>query len=242
MQSITRKPILKSQVEASFEVYQSEGLEAFTSEIVNRILTAKVKFPLLEYAAELIVGLLPGEIQIEFCDQLVKHKTMGGNVVLGKILQSRLATHYEESIAKAMEYIIHGDEWYVCDIIGERVFGVALLTSPTLAIESLKKLSSHSNKWVIRSVGPGIHYATKKGLAIEVSRKVFPILLNLSSTKELHIKKGIGWAAKTTARFHPSLIEEFHSDINDDATVGQWFKTKIKIGLERNQYAQNNNS
>ncbi|EMJ81976.1 hypothetical protein LEP1GSC016_1898 [Leptospira borgpetersenii serovar Hardjo-bovis str. Sponselee] len=53
--------------------------------------------------------------------------------------------HFEQSLKKAVEYIIFGDEWYVCNIIGERVMGYFLLKEPECALSILKIHVDHKN-------------------------------------------------------------------------------------------------
>jgi 3-methyladenine DNA glycosylase AlkD len=111
--------------------------------------------------------------------------------------------------------------------------GHALLTEPKKTIPVFKKLSRHNNAWMVRCVGVATHYAVKKGLQKTYSERMFQILLSLADSKEFHIKKGIGWAAKTVSKFHPDIIHIYKKDINENPEVKQWFKTKIKIGLGR---------
>lgn len=159
--------------------------------------------------------------------------------MLGIILQKKLTQDMDTSFQKAAEYIESGAEWYVTDIIGERVFGVALLTQFNVSLKKLNVLSKHPCNWVVRAIGPGAHYAIKKGLPEKETAQVFKLLLSLGNAADFHIKSGIGWAAKTTAKFHPKLIERHQNEI---AKTGPWFKTKIRIGLERHAYVQTRRS
>ncbi|MBI3135159.1 MAG: DNA alkylation repair protein [Bacteroidetes bacterium] len=198
-----------------------------------------MKFPLLEYGACRLYETIPEKEQLSICDQIAERNTLGGNVILGIILQKRLENHFAESFEKAATYIEHGAEWYVTDIIGERVFGVALLTHFTKAIPELKKLSHHKSNWVVRSIGPGAHYAIKKGLPEQHVKQLFELLLSLKKTTDFHVKTGIGWAAKTTAKFHPAIIQLFAAEIE---SAGPWFRTKVRIGLERHAYVKTRRS
>ena len=155
---------------------------------------------------------------------------------MGKMLQLRLDEHYTESLQKAAAYIAEGQAWYVSDLIGERVFGVALLSFPKKSLKALYKLSDHPSHWVLRSLGAGSHYAVKKGLEKEWVEKLFQFLLSLASHKNREVRRGIGWAAKTTGRFHPEIIKRFKEEIQDAAKVDNWFRSKVKMGLERNAY------
>lgn len=240
MKLITRKSEIKELLAKCLEKYHSEGITSLVDELNALILSQKVKFPLLEFCAEQFHLRLQEEEQIPFCDKIQFLKTEGGNVILGIILQKRLQDHFQESIRKATEYIADADIWYVCDIIGERVFGYSLLHQPQITIPEIKKLSKNETNWVIRSLGAGTHYAIKKGLDENNVKAVFKILFSMANTKDKEIRQGIGWAAKTTAKFHPEIIEHFKYEIEDTNQVANWFRTKISIGLNRNKHAKRN--
>ena len=240
MRLITKKSEIKELLEKCFIHYNQGGLDSLVSETHKHILSNKVKFPILEYCAETIYETLPENQHIPFCERIQSLKTEGGNVILGKVLQKRLDNNFKQSIEKATEYISQADVWYVCDIIGERVYGYALLNNPEKTIPQIKNLSKHSANWVVRALGAGVHYAIKKGLDKENVAMVFPILLSKANTKDKEIRQGVGWAAKTTAKFHPDIIEKFDKEIQSRDTVANWFRTKISIGLNRNEYAKRN--
>ncbi|WP_299442919.1 DNA alkylation repair protein [uncultured Aquimarina sp.] len=242
MRVITRKSEVKEHLIECLDAYFSAGLSSCIHEFHNRLLTQKVKFPLLEYCGGVFYDRISKNEHIAFCDQIQSLKTEGGNVILGIILQKRLTTHFNESLQKATEYIADADIWYVCDIIGERVFGFSLLTAPDKTIPEIQKLSKHPANWVIRSLGAGIHYSIKKGLEQDYVNIIFNLLLSLANNSDKEIRQGIGWAAKTTAKFHPNIIENYKTEINDSKKVANWFRTKISIGLNRYEYAKRNNS
>lgn len=198
----------------------------------NHILSAKIRFPLLELAAKGLFDLVEEHSQVSFLNAIIRKKTIGGNVLAGIILQKRLGMHFEESLKKAEEYIMGGNEWYVCDIIGERVYGHALLTMPDNTLPVLTVLAKHDNKWMVRCIGVAAHYAVKKGLKKVYVDEVFRMLLSLGTTTDFHTKKGIGWAAKTIAKFHPDIIDKYREAI-DSNEVKQWFRSKVKTGLSR---------
>lgn len=240
MRKITRKSEIKEIVEKCINKYRLEGLESCVKEVNETILSNRVKFPLLEFCAETLYEELAEEEHISFCDKIEALKTEGGNVLLGKILQKRLPNHFEESIQRAVAYIANADTWYVCDIIGERVFGYSLLHEPVKTIPEIKKLSNHETNWVIRSLGAGTHYAIKKGLGKKDVETMFNILLSMANTKDKEIRQGVGWAAKTTAKFHPEIIDFYKSKIENTEEVANWFRKKIEIGLTRYNYAKRN--
>lgn len=239
MYIITRKPEICERVDKCVAIYKKNGLECFASAIHQQILVEKVKFPLLEYAARELFEFIPSEKQIALCDAIEAFNTVGGNVILGIILQLRLHENLEESFQKAAQYISNSEEWYVSDLIGERVFGFALLSYSEKALSLLRSYANHENNMVQRSTGAGMHYAIKKGLRKEFTKPVFELLLSKSSIKDYQAKRGIGWAAKTMSKFHPEMVSEYAEQIADK-TTGRWFQTKVNIGLARYQHAQGN--
>ena len=64
------------------------------------------------------------EVNSELFPELRKIYTEFSTEDALKIKEIESVTNHD---VKAVEYFIEGDEWYVCDIIGERVFGVGLL-------------------------------------------------------------------------------------------------------------------
>lgn len=238
MELVTRKSVVQTYLDEVLSAYQASGNAAGVAALDQQILSKKVKFPLLEYCGHVLYQTIPAQEQILFCDQVEALKTEGGNVILGIVLQNRLEDHFQESIAKASEYISQADVWYVCDIIGERVFGYSLLHEPDQTIPEFQRLAQHPSHWVIRSLGAGAHYAIKKGLAPQHVNTIFQLLLSLANAKNKEVRQGVGWAAKTTAKFHPDIIDQFHVEIADTKQVANWFRAKIKIGLNRNKYAQ----
>lgn len=209
----------------------TNNMELLAKEVNATLLTKKIKFPVLEHCATEIYKTLNPKNHIVFADFLVEAKEMGSWVIVGKLLQCRQEEYFDESLDKAINYIIAGNEWYVCDIIGERVMGPDLLIYPEKMLPQLEKLTQHPDKWIVRSVGVAAHYATKKGLQMPYIESVFKLLLSQANTTDFHTKKGIGWGAKTIAKKHPNLIKLYENQIFNNPNVKQWFKTKINIGL-----------
>ncbi|MFT3911942.1 MAG: DNA alkylation repair protein [Ferruginibacter sp.] len=230
---INSKAEVKALITPIINGYSLTRQEVFIKQINTALLKKKIRFPILEYATREIIKVIPEKEQICFVDSIISLDEIGGNVIAGIVLQERLAKYAMASINKAVEYIIRGDQWYVCDIIGERVMGYALLTDPGKTIPVLRKFAKHPDKWVVRCIGVATHYATKKGLKKNDAEQMFQLLLTLSYTTEFHTKKGIGWAAKTISKFHPGIIAKYKTTIEQDDKIKQWFKTKIKIGLGR---------
>ena len=233
MKIIGGRAELKPILDAVITVYRAEGIDPFIKILHEAVLKRKIRYPVLEYAATELYNIIPDEEQVQVTDRIIMLGENGSEVIAGKILQLRLPRHYRSSIDKAISYISSGADWLCCDTMGERVEGHALLTMPEETIPLLKRFSQGDDKWIVRSVGVATHYAVKKGLKKKYAEEMFQILLSLAGSKDFHVKKGIGWAAKTIAKFHPDIIEQYADRINNDAEVKQWFKTKIKIGLGR---------
>ncbi len=218
--------------------YREKGVSDCVHELSQQLLNKKVKFPLLEFCAYELYREVREEEHIQLCDEVEMLKTEGGNVLLGIILQNRLAKHFDETLQKTTEYVSKATIWYVCDIIGERVYGFSMLNYPDATIPIIAKLTQHDANWVVRAVGAGVHNAVRKGLARAHVETLFPLLLAKAGSKDKEIRQGIGWAAKTTARYHPGIIDAFREEIGQKEKVANWFRRKVNIGLERNRYAE----
>jgi len=210
----------------------SAGGDNMAERFLKEILSYKVRFPLLEFTAQILFDSIPHSKQLAFTGKIIDGHTIGGNVIAGKMLQFRLEKDFDPCFDKALDYIFEGNEWYCCDIIAERVMGHALLTYPEKSLPKLKELARHKTNWAVRTVGVATHYATKKGLPKKFAEEMFLVLHALSSASDLHIKTGTGWGAKTIAKFHPDIIEK-HQEKMEEPEVKQWFKTKVGIGLGR---------
>ncbi len=237
MEKITSKIHIREILEEAKQCWKQKGHNALLIAIHEELLKKKVSFPLLEYAAKEMLSWIPENEHLHFTDSLVATDEMGSYVLAGIILQLRLPLHFDQSIHHACTYIVSGNEWYVCDIVGERVLGYALLTVPEKTIPVLEQLAKQSDKWIVRTIGVATHYAVKKGLSPIYVEAMFRLLLSLSNVTDFHIKKGIGWGAKTIAKFHPTIIKQYLKQIESPETR-QWFRTKITIGLNRNKIAE----
>jgi 3-methyladenine DNA glycosylase AlkD len=206
-----------------------QDMKQLADAVNKEILTKKIKFPALEHCAKQLHKQLSAEKTYLFVDELIKPKTIGCWVLVGILLQLRLKDKFAESVNKACDYIIEGNEWYVCDIVGERVMGYGLLKYPHTMLPLLPQLAAHPDKWIVRTVGVAAHYATKKGMQTPHAEEVFKLLLSLANTTDFHTKKGIGWGAKTISKFHPQIIF-------DNPQVKRCFITKVNIGINWRKY------
>ncbi|MCH1912223.1 DNA alkylation repair protein [Leptospira noguchii] len=229
MDSIRSKKEIKSILAKLSDSDESLWIFIIESELLKK----KIKFPLLEFIGKELYFKIPEMNQIYFMDQIIKLGHMGGYVISAIILQLRSEKHFEQSFNKAVEYILLGNEWYVCDIIGERIMGYFLLKEPERTFPILKKYIRHENGWIVRSVGVASHYAVKKGLGKKYVEDTFCLLLSKMDTKDFHTKKGIGWAVKTISKFHPDIIQKFESSLLENHYIQPFFRRKIEIGLSR---------
>ncbi|WP_061247491.1 DNA alkylation repair protein [Leptospira noguchii] len=229
MDSIRSKKEIKSILAKLSDLDESFWIFIIESELLKK----KIKFPLLEFIGKELYFKIPEMNQIYFMDQIIKLGHMGGYVISAIILQLRSEKHFEQSFNKAVEYILLGNEWYVCDIIGERIMGYFLFKEPERTFPILKKYIRHENGWIVRSVGVASHYAVKKGLGKKYVEDTFCLLLSKMDTKDFHTKKGIGWAVKTISKFHPDIIQKFESSLLANPSMQPFFRRKIEIGLSR---------
>lgn len=223
------QPLLE-KVRAS---YEARGLDGLMQTLYVYILTRKIRYPALEHASTELFKYVPDPLQIELCNRIIDFEKMGGEVIVAKLLQLRLPQHFFQTMDLDNLYIMRGANWLTCDTIGERVAGYALLTVPDQTIPILRLSSVHESKWVVRSVGAATHYAVKSGLEKRYVEDVFSILLHHASATDFHIKKGIGWAVKTIAKFHPDVIDKYADVLERNKHIGKWMRTKITIGLSR---------
>ena len=226
---ITKKSDIKIIVNVLLDKLPYLGQNDFWEILDKEILQQKVRFPMLEYFTNLLLDEILYKDQIDFCDKINSLKRESGYVIVATVLKNRLNTDLTQSFEKAVEYFIEGDEWYVCDIIGERVFGVGLLDHFDETFPYLEKIAEHENHWVKRSVVTAIHLAVKWGLEKERVSKLLDLALKYDNTSFYQMKKGIGWGVKTIAKFHPDLIYE--RNILNNGKIGKWFLRKVKIGL-----------
>jgi len=143
-------------------------------------------------------------------DEIINYNAMGGFVIVSKALIYFIKDEFETVMRKSREYIIKGDAWYVCDIIGERSLGYALINYFDRTLPWLKQFFEDENKWVKRSAGVSIHFFSKRVLdELEKTKKLLSLLEPYIEEKQIDVVKGIGWALKTIGRYHPDMLMEF---------------------------------
>jgi 3-methyladenine DNA glycosylase AlkD len=147
---------------------------------------------------------------LEFFDLLSAKKLMGGYVIIAQSLISLLQDDCMECFEKAKEYMIEGDEWYVCDTFGERILGYAMIDHFDKTRSLFQEFVCDDNHWVRRSVGVAAHFFAKRCRDDKRDdRKAAEILELLTPQiceRDIRILKGIGWGLKTLGRYYPELL------------------------------------
>ena len=177
-------PVLNEKT--SFQMFDAIG-----SEIGKRALSYKSKY-------------------FEFFDLLSNKKLMGGYVVIAQALISLLQDDCRMCFEKAKEYMIEGDEWYVCDTFGERFLGYAMIDHYDKTRSLFQKFIQDDNYWVKRSVGVAAHFFAKRCIDDKKDDKkaadILELLTPLIKERDIRFHKGIGWGLKTLGRYYPHLL------------------------------------
>jgi 3-methyladenine DNA glycosylase AlkD len=209
-----------------------EGNKKLFWEVLNPVLDSKVPFTYLDEMGKILGSKGKNDYQKCFgvIDEIVASDKMGGYVIVGQALAQLLETQLEASIDKAKEAVIKGKTWYVCDIIGERVFGQALVDYFESAFSVLQKMTSAQEQEVRRSIGVGVHFfAKRRQKDVEGMKRLLSLLSVLVEDKRVFVVKGVGWGLKTIGRYQPKLIEEYVQDVLKTKKVSKlmlWKATK----------------
>jgi len=191
--------------------YETEKYDAGL-QVLKPLLNSKCPFAKLDFLGQSIgqAGAYQPKKYFEAFDLIINYNAMGSFVIVGQALSSFLTNDFEGTMLKSREYIIKGDAWYVCDIIGERSLGQALTKHFEKTLSHLSTFLADDNKWVRRSAGVAIHFFAKR---IRDSPEKAQMLLKLIEPyiqeKQVDIVKGIGWGLKTLGRYYSDLLEVF---------------------------------
>jgi 3-methyladenine DNA glycosylase AlkD len=197
------------------EAVESGNKEQFW-DVLNPVLDSKVPFPYLDEMGRILGEKGKHDYQRYFgvIDEIVASDKMGGYVVVGQALAQFLETKLEASIYKAKEAVIKGKTWYVCDIIGERVFGQGLVDYFEAAFSVLQKMTSAQEQELRRSIGVGVHFfAKRRPKDLERMKRLLSLLSVMVEDKRVFVVKGVGWGLKTMGRYQPKLIEAYVRDV-----------------------------
>jgi 3-methyladenine DNA glycosylase AlkD len=166
-------------------------------------------------------------------DEIVEADKMGGYVIVGQALAQLLKTQLEASINKAKEAVIKGKTWYVCDIVGERVFGQALVDYFEPACPMLQKMTKAQEQEVKRSIGVGVHFfAKRRPKDVEAMKRLLSMLSVMVEDKRVFVVKGVGWGLKTIGRYQPKLIEAYVQDVLKTKNVSKLMLRKATKYLD----------
>lgn len=194
------------------EAINKENHDQFWS-ILNPILDTKVPFPLLDE-----IGRLLGEAgehndpskYFGVFDTVIATDKMGGYVIVGQALSAFLETELEASINKATEIVKKGQKWYVCDIVGERVLGQALVAHFESTVPLLKQKTALKDQEVRRSIGVAVHFfAKRRPEDSKEMKKLLQLLDFLVEDRRVYVVKGVGWGLKTIGKHQPKLVEDY---------------------------------
>jgi hypothetical protein len=134
---------------------------------------------------------------------------MGSWPVIGSVLGQSLSAGMEEPLVLAGDFVTCAGLWYVCDILGERVAGQALVRDQARGMELLAPWRSDACPWVRRAVGVAGHYWVKRCARSAPAAAVSALLDYLSpmrAERNSDAAKGIGWALKTMGRHRPEVV------------------------------------
>jgi len=179
------------------------------------ILDSKCSFHKLDLLGKSIGYALKDspKILIEGFDKLIEYNKMGSYVISSQGLIQLLPDNIELVMEKSRDYILFGNKWYVCDIIGERSVGQSLVDYFEGTLPWIEDFLADENSWIKRTAGVSIHFFSKR---IKNDNEKTLILLKIlepyMGEKQIDIVKGIGWGLKTIGKYHPDLIVSFMRD------------------------------
>ena len=179
------------------------------------ILDGKCSFSKLDLIGKIIGHKLKDspELVVKGFDILIQYNKMGSYVISGQGLTQLLPEHIDLVMEKSSQYIIFGDKWYVCDIIGERSIGKSLVDYFDITVPWIEKFLEDESNWIKRTAGVSIHFFSKR--TINQKERTL-LLLNILEPhieeKQIDVVKGIGWGLKTIGRYHPDILSQFIVD------------------------------
>ncbi|MBU6997336.1 MAG: DNA alkylation repair protein [Theionarchaea archaeon] len=194
-----------------FEACTHEEYEA-ALHALRPILDRKCHFSTLDLLGKRIgqMGVDEHETFFKAFDKIIQYNAMGSYVIVSQALIWFLPSHLEFVMRKSREYIITGDVWYVCDIIGERSLGYAVVDNFDEMLPWLERFLDDENRWVRRSAGVAIHFFSKRVVDQPgKTTKLLHVLAPHLAEKRIEAVKGIGWGLKTIGKHHPDLLVTF---------------------------------
>lgn len=205
----------------------------FVHKLNTEVLAQRIPFPQLELAGSTLYEALGSATALTLADELVAGNAMGSYVIAGAMLRDHLPHNRALCWQKCGEYMMHGNEWYTCDILAERVFGQSLLQEFEATVAHLEQCQQHENQWVQRSVGIAVHLAAKRNITAKQADALMQLCLRQVESNAFHVKKGCGWGIETIAKFYPQVAETYRSAILNNPAANTWNKRKLLMGFEK---------
>ena len=224
----------RSTAEKLVEAVESDNKELFW-DVLNPVLDSKVPFPYLDEMGKILgtKGKQDHQRYFDEFDEIIEANKMGGYVIVGQALAQLLETQLKPSIYKAKEAVIKGKTWYVCDIIGERVFGQALVDHFEPAFRVIQKMTSTQEQEVKRSIGVGVHFfAKRRPKDVDRMKHLLSMLTVMVEDKRVFVVKGVGWGLKTIGRHQPKLIEDYVQNVLKTKNVSKLMLRKATKYLD----------
>ncbi len=224
----------RSTAERLVDAINREDQEEFWS-LLNPVLDAKVPFPLLDEIGRLLgeAGKHDPSRYFGVFDTIIASDKMGGYVIVGQALSAFLETELEASINKATETVTKGQKWYVCDIVGERVLGQALVDYFESAIPVLTRKTALEEQEVRRSIGVAVHFfAKRRPKDIERMKQLLQLLAFMVEDRRVFVVKGVGWGLKTIGKHQPKLVEDFLKEILETKRISKLMLRKATTYMD----------
>ncbi|MBU0765176.1 MAG: DNA alkylation repair protein [Bacteroidetes bacterium] len=218
------KPEIRMLADQLSGLYANGEESDFSRLFRERLFSQKISFPYMEVVGEVLYERLGAERCLKITDGLANEEYVGGFVVAATVLQKHLRQDFSLSCKKAVEYMIAGNTWYVCDIIGERVFGYGLVNDFSKMFACLEKFIDHESHWIRRVVGVAVHVAAKRQIGQEKIEKLFYLSMRQAYEKNYHVKKGCGWGIETIAKFYPDFAVSARHLVEEDPKVNSWIR------------------
>jgi 3-methyladenine DNA glycosylase AlkD len=247
MKDPSRGEIKKLSVTVAASIMEGNNESAF--QMLKPLLDSRASFAKLDLLGRCIghAGIHCPDEFFEAFDRIISYQAMGGFVIVGRAMISFLEDDFERTMQKSREYIIKGNQWYVCDIIGERSLGQALIDYFERTLPYLRTFLADENRWVRRSTGVAIHFFAKRTRGDPQKAKV---LLTLTEPhleeKQIDAVKGIGWGLKTIGKYYSDVLVSFLKEqIRNKRKISKLMMKKAMTYLKPDQkreierYAQN---
>lgn len=200
------------QLAQGFATQASQNRPETAAQTLTSLLKTKCPFSKLDQLGTLIGTHAKNNPQtfLYAFDRVIDQGTMGGFVVVGEALVSVLEADFEAALHRSRSYIIKGNAWYVCDIIGERSIGKATVKYFDRTLPFLRCFLEDDNLWVKRSAGIAVHFFAKRVRDDPVKVSALLSLLEpYIEERRVDVVKGIGWGLKTIGRNYSDILSPF---------------------------------